>query len=100
MATYMELFSIKNNSDLQDKVTVAVAIAAETIRTDSSPPANQTQRLVWAQNALAHPVEEAQRMLWVVLAANKDSTLAQIVGVSDTLIQEQVDDTIDLFAGS
>ncbi len=100
MATYMELFNVKNNSDFQDKVAVAIVIAAETIRTDSSPPTNQAQRLAWAQNAMDRPVEEARRMLWAVLATNKDATVAQIVGASDTEIQTQVDAAVDLFAGS
>lgn len=100
MATYMELFGAKGNSDLQDKVAVAVTIAAETIRTDGSPPGNQAQRLLWAAGAMRDPVGEAKRMLWAVLATNKDATLSQILAASDAMIQEQVDAAVDLFAGS
>lgn len=100
MATYMELFNAKNNSDLQDKITVAVVIAAEAIRVDVSPPANHVQRLLWAQIAMSDPVTEARKMLWAVLAVNKDITLSQILDATDVTIQAQVDAVVDLFAGS
>lgn len=99
MATYMELYSANNDSDLQDKVAVAVIIAAEMIRTDASPPDNQNQRLQWGKLVMNNPVVEAKRMLWAVLAANKDIELSQILGASDEMIQSKVDDAIDLFAG-
>ncbi len=100
MATYMELFKAQNDSDLQDKVAVAVVVAAEAIRTDASPPTNQAQRLQWAKDAMADPKVEAGRMMWAILATNKDAALSQILGASDTAIQTQVDAAVDLFAGS
>ena len=100
MATYMELFSAQNSSDLQTKVAVAVLVAAEGIRADPESPTNQAQRLSWAKTAMADPVAEARRMLWAVLAVNKDATLTQILGATDAAIQTQVDAAVDLFAGS
>jgi hypothetical protein len=100
MATYMELFGAKEDSNLQDKVTIAVVIAAENIRIDPSPPGNQVQRLVWAKDAMTDPIQEAKRMLWAMLAANKDADLSQIIEASDSTIQTKVDNVIDLFAGT
>jgi len=100
MATYQELHSLNNNSDLQEKVEVAVVVAADTIRTDGSPPTNQAQRLVWAADAMANPKDVAKSMLWAVLAANKDATIANITGATDAAIQTNIDDAVDLFAGS
>lgn len=100
MAAYMELFNAKNDSNLQDKIAVAIVIAAETIRTDVSPPANQVQRLIWAKNAMSDPIAEVKRMLWAVLASDKDVTLSQIMNATDTTIQTKVDNAVNLFAGS
>lgn len=100
MALYLELFALKNNSDLQDRMTVAVVVAAEAIRVDSSPPTNQAQRLVWAANAMAGPVAEGKRMLWALLAANKDATTSAILAADDATLQAKVDAAVDLFAGS
>ena len=100
MATYMELFGAKDDSDLQDKVAVAVVVAAESVRMADPPPTNQAQRMNWAKGAMADPKSEARRMLWAVLAVNKDAILTQILGASDEAIQTQVDAAVDLFAGS
>lgn len=98
MATYLELFGLKYDSDLQDRTAAAVMIAAETIRSDEAPPANQAARLAWAARVMANPKAEAERMLWAVLAVNKDATVAQITGASDAALQTQVDAAVDLFA--
>lgn len=100
MATYQELHALKNDSDLQEKVEVAVVVAADTIRTDGSPPANQAQRLVWAKAAMAAPKSTAQAMLWAVLAANKGVSVDGIKTAGDAAIQANVDAAVDLFAGS
>ena len=100
MATYLELFSARNDSDLQDKVVVAVTIAAEAIRTDVSPPTNQAQREAWAVGALSNPTSKMDEMLWAIISTNKDATLSAIVGASDSAIQTNVDAAVDLFAGS
>ena len=100
MATYLELFGLKNDSGLQDRVTVAVIVAAEGVRTDASPPANQAQRLAWAGTAMADPKAESVRMLWALLAANKDATTAAILAADDATLQSKVDAAVDLFAGS
>lgn len=100
MATYLELHALKNDSDLQDKVAVAVVIAADAIRASGTPPANQAQRLVWAAAAMADPREEARRMLWALLAANKSATAGSISSATDATIQAAVDSAVDLFAGT
>jgi len=98
MATYSEIFSIRSEANLVERVTVAVVVAAEAIRADALPPANQAARLVWASKVFADPSTEARRMLWAVLAANKSYTLAQITGATDTVLQNNVDASVDLFA--
>lgn len=100
MALYLDLHRLKNNSDLQDRLTVAVVVAAETIRTDVSSPTNQAQRLIWAAAAMANPKAESVRMLWALLAVNKDATVAAILAADDTTLQDKVDAAVDLFAGS
>jgi len=100
MASYLELFTLKNDSDLQDRILVATVVAAEAIRTDADPPANQVQREAWARQALLDPVTESRRMLWAVLAANKSATTASILAVEDTVLQGSVNAVVDLFAGA
>ena len=99
MATYDELFALGVHTGLRNRVTVAIEVAAEMIRTES-PPANAAQRKAWAKDALSNPGAKAREMLFAVLAARKLNTVAQIIDASDSDIQANVDAAIDLFAGS
>lgn len=98
MATYTELFDLRHNSDLMNRISVANIVAAEVIRKETTSVPNHANRLIWAKAVFENPTIEAKRMLWAVLAANKDNTVAQITGASDVEIQTAVDTAIDIFA--
>lgn len=98
MATYAELLTASENSTLNQKIRVACIIAAEAIRTESGATTNHANRLVWAKAVFANPNAEAQRMLWAVLAQNKDATLAAITGATDAAVQTAVNAAVDVFA--
>ena len=98
MAAYTELYDLRTDSALRNRVTVAVIVAAETVMNELDTVPNHTNRLVWAKLVFASPSTEAERMFMAVLSANADITVAQIQGASDTAIQANVDEHIDLFA--
>lgn len=98
MATYSELYNLRNDSALKNKIAIAVIVAAETIVNEDGGTMNHANRMIWASAVFAGPGNEADRMFMAVLAANKDLTTAQIQAASDTAIQTNVDDHIDLFA--
>ena len=98
MATYEELFKLRNNSTLRNKVAVAVAIAADGIRTETAGTTNHANRLIWAKQAMENPSSVGEQVYFAILAANKDKTVAQITGAADTAIQTNVDAAVDLFA--
>jgi hypothetical protein len=94
MATYIELFDLRSNDSLRNKVAVAVAVKADGIIGEASPTA---ARLQWAQDALASPGGQVSMAYNAVLAANKGATVAAITGSSDSAIQTNVDAAIDKF---
>ena len=98
MATYMELRSLFGHSDLNDKIEVAVIIAAEIIRTEDGGTVNHANRLVWAKQAFANPVSTANQMIMAMLAANNGLALGSITGASDAAIQASVEAAVDVFA--
>lgn len=98
MATYNELYGLRNNSELRNKVVVAVIVAAETIRNEDGGTPNHANRLLWAAQAFANPLPLGQQILWALLAANKDNAVPAIEGASDEVIQAAVDAVVDLFA--
>jgi len=96
MATYTELFSIRNDPDLKEKVTVSTWIKAQELL-DATPTAAE---VTWASETLENPSERADQIMNYVLAANKAKTLAQIQAATDTAIQTNVDAAVDaLIAG-
>ena len=97
MATYIEIITAANDTTLKQRVAVACVIAAETIRTEDPGTANHTARVDWAKVAYANPEAVASRIVWSVLAQNKDLTAAQIASASDAALQSAVDAAIAAF---
>lgn len=95
MATYTELFDLRSNSDLRNRVAVACAIKAQAIIDSATPTAAQ---LTWARAAIADPIAKANELLNYVLAANKSATASQIAGASDAAIQTNVGAAVDRLA--
>ena len=98
MATYAELFGLKYDPTLKNRVNTAVIVAAETVMNEEPTTDNHVNRKLWAKQVFASPHAESERMYMAVLAANNTFTVEQIQGATDALIQANVDDHIDLFA--
>jgi len=98
MATYTELFNIRSNDSLMNKIAVACAIQADVIRTESGATPNHANRLLWAKEALENPVAKAHEMIWSLLAQNQGATVAQITNATDSAILINVAAAVDTFA--
>ncbi len=101
MAAYKELFDLARDQPVLDRLTTAVAVAANTIRNEdgeSPQPANHANRLIWSREALMNPGTKALEMVWLLLAENKGAALSAITGAPDTTIQTLVDDAVNHFA--
>ena len=96
MAGYNELFDLRNNSNLLNRSTVAVVIEALSIRDELGSVPDHTRRLAWAKLAISDPITESRKMLWALLADNKDLTVAQITGAQDAALQTAVSNTVNL----
>jgi hypothetical protein len=106
MATYDELFQAGQDQALQNKVTVAATIAADTIlqgNDTTNPPWDQTapqpaNRRIWAKQTFEDPTGTGRSFMPALIAANSTATLAQITGASDINIQNAVNAAVDIFA--
>jgi hypothetical protein len=99
MATYNELYQTMTlDSELKNRVAVAVIVAAESIRNELDTVDNHANRLLWAKAAFESPRIESERMLRALLAANKDLEVSAILAASDAVLQAKVDAAVDLFA--
>ena len=91
MATYAELYALRQDSDLQDKIAVAVVIAAEGKLSGTPSAAEAT----WARSVVQNPGGTAQAVTNLVLAANKSASSAVILAATDAAIQSIVDAVVD-----
>lgn len=92
MATYLELNTLREDSDLQDKLAVACVKKAQSLIDAGSLTTNAKD---WANSVLANPRAEGLKIINYVLAANSDSTVSQIQSATDSTIQTNVDAAVD-----
>jgi len=92
MATYLELFTLRGDSDLQDRMAVACAIKAQILIDAGSLTANAK---AWVNETLQSPVGKANEIINYVLAVNSSATIANIQGASDSALQSNVSDAVD-----
>lgn len=97
MATYAELVGLRSDSNLGNKVAVAIAVKAHSILQEATPGSN---RKAFAEGALASPSSKLSQLFNYVLAENKDATVANIQLATDAAIQANVNDAIDAIVPS
>ena len=87
MATYAEIRDLFNNSDLKNRIEVAVIVYAQSLMSQTPSAAQKA----WIAKVLQAPTAEAAKVMLGVLAANKGLSQAQILAAGDPAIQAQVD---------
>ena len=92
MATYTELRSLFNDSDLLEKIDTAVVIAANNLINGTPTAADKA----WISAVLGDPRAEAEKALMVVLASNSGASVATIQGATDVAIQTNVDTVVPI----
>jgi hypothetical protein len=90
MATYQELRGLFADSDLQEKVEVALVIAANTLNAGTPTTADKA----WIAHVIGNTRGEAQKALKIVLAENSGASVATIQGATDAAIQTNVDSIV------
>ena len=97
MATYAELYDLRSDETLLNRITVAAAIKAQSLIDGVVPTAAQ---IAWANETIVDPRSKARALINYVLAANESATVAQIKAATDATIQTNVDAAADaLIAG-
>lgn len=96
MATYQELYALSQDQNMIQKVTMAIAIAAEDIRSEPEETPNHIQRVAWAQRALLNPDGMARQVLLIALAQNAAISVEAIQQASDEALLSAVNSAIAL----
>tara|TARA_R110000772_G_scaffold235182_2_gene346779 strand:- start:4235 stop:4534 length:300 start_codon:yes stop_codon:yes gene_type:complete len=87
MATYQELFALKSDDDLRNRVSVALVINAQALLIGTPSAAEAA----WGASVFSNPIGEGDKALMAVLAANSSATVTQIQNATDAAIQTNVD---------
>ncbi len=98
MATLIELFNLRTNDDLTNKVGVAMSVRCRAIVDGVSPTANQ---LAFATRVFTNPLAEAALCLKYILAGFSDGATtppAAITGAPDATIQTVVTAYVNKFS--
>ncbi len=99
MASYEELYGERQNASLKKKITIALVISANEIISEAGSIPGHALRFTWAKEVIANPTIVAGQVLLILLAKNKDSSIATIQNATDTIVQSAVDSVINLLAG-
>lgn len=98
MASYSELYDVRSNTELLNRIVVAIVIKAQILIDLATPTAKQ---IGWASSVLANPKGKADELFNYVLAKNNTLTVAQINAASDSAIQNQINAAVDaIIAGT
>lgn len=107
MADFLELRSLSANSDLKNKVEVAIWIAANEIFRggDTTEPYSQEAgahdlRVKWANSALRDKGDSGDDVLRLLLAENEEQSVTTIEGSSDATILTNTKAVIDGLAAA
>ncbi len=95
MAELIELYQLKSNSELRNRIEMAVLIEAEAIRVEENPTPART---AWSRSVFADPRSEANRMFRALIAAHADLTIDEIENVGDAQIKTAVAAAVNHFA--
>ena len=100
MATYAELYDLlMTESELKNKVRVAVLVAAKTVADEDPGIINHTSRIVWAKEVALSFMTMADQAFPLLLAQYKAVSVAQIKSVDDATVQSAVNSYVNLLAG-
>lgn len=98
MATYAELYDLRSNSALLNRIVVATTIKAQLLIDLATPTADQ---IAWASTAISNPEDKAGELFNYVLAKNSTLTVSQINAATDSAIQNQINAAVDaIIAGT
>lgn len=105
-ATHDQLRVLMGNQDLKDRVEVSIVIMVDKIlrsedTTNGFDQQNHANRVVWARRIMNDPQgapKEAARFFPIMVAANRDLSILQILAATDEGIQLRVEETVDFFA--
>ena len=88
----MEIYQLYHDSNLKNRVEVAIAKAAVDIYKEAPATVNHAERLVWAKAAIQNTKAETEKFIWGVLSdstiqtSGNSATDAQVISAVNAIV--------------
>ncbi len=107
MATLNETFALRNNAHLKNRISAALAAAAEDVMNEAAAVVGHAERFAWASSVLlltGGPEREGSRAIWLVIqntviADNYTANPSDGGATTDNDVQFVVNGLVDILAG-
>ena len=90
--TYLELYEARLDDELRNRVTTATTVAVETLMAKATPTADEWKYAISVSQA---PRRYSLEVLAILLARDKDTSLAALKAATDAQIQTRADGIVD-----
>lgn len=105
MTDYKDIRKMYTNAAMRDRVAVAIAVAADKIRTEKDSdggfardPKARARRVAWAKAVLGKTETQVNRFWQAILASNHKKDITEIAGWTDEAVQTEVESLVDFFS--
>jgi len=96
MTVYNDIYNLKANSDIRNRMAVAIAKISLDIMSESVGTVNHVNRVIWAKQAIISPEGMTDKLFWACML---DTTMRTKGDTStDAEIQTAVDAAVNNFA--
>ena len=92
MAKFEELFELRTNSEVLNRLPAPICVKCDSVLTVGNLSDVQKE---WARQGYENPDSIKAKIIWPMLIANKDKTIAEIKTASEEAVQTNVDAAID-----
>jgi hypothetical protein len=96
MASLLEIYALRFDTDLKNRVMAAIAKAAQDVINESDTTENHANRIIWARDSLTDAQTMAEKFMWAVVG--NASIQNNGANSTDNDIQFVVNSNIDTFA--
>lgn len=100
MATLTELYNLRSDSALQNRITQACVIAAQEVVAEAEATVNHANRVKWAVAVLTSPDSCGAIMLRLLVAKFNAMTITQLTGAADSSLLNAVKESVNTFANN
>jgi hypothetical protein len=98
MATLLELYNIRANSSLQNRIVQGAMLVAQEIIDEAPATTNHVNRVKWAVAVMKAPDGWGDILLRVLVAKNPTLTIVQLTGVTDEALLTALRTVVNTFA--